>query len=595
MSQTIDWTTRPGWGFGQNATPIEYESLLRHFYSLYNPSSNPPVSYGAGTPGYYVVTLSHMDWVSTNGSNLRGSAPGAFVGPNGMDPYEGILMTIAWPKAKRRVDFTLRVTANGANNMSISIARKWFDTDTLTEVTAPNGAGPAIGSMGHYYNSISVASEDWPGQSIIWYNIPGHGTCYGFTRLNDYYSGGYHYSFLEGTVIDIEQWSNYMNQQNPDLDFSEWDVVTESPEVGPPSSTSDIGYGDDPRSSDSPHVPDVPGATAAALGFINIYNPSAGGLTSLGSEIFPDFDFTFVVDPTGNTVIDAILNAASAFVDCINQVPKMFQVIMNSRLIDYVQDCHIVPVKPSTGAADHIKLGFRSLDTMAAVVSNEYVKVSLGTVSINEIRKMFMDFLPYTRAKLYLPFVGYVPVEPEYFQDGVLGVEYIFNVYDGSFMAFVTSSPSTKVSYMSSAIVGSYTGTAIIHLPLTGLNYSSMVAGLIGGAGAMVSTIAGGNPAAAATAALNTATASPQVMTSNAYTASASFLGYRYPFLVMERSTSHFPQNYSHDVGLPSKITVNLSAAQGFVKISDVDLTGVDAMDSEKEEIRKLLASGIYC
>lgn len=593
----IEWTSRPGWGFGQNASPVEYESLLRHFYSLYNPSSNPPVSYGAGTPGYYVVTVSHMDWVSTNGSNLRGSDRGAFVGPNGMEPYTGILMTIAWPKAKRRVDFTMTITANGANNMSISINRKWFDTDTLTEVTAPNGAGPGIGSMGHYYNSISVETEDWPGQSVIWYNIPGHGTCYGFTRLNDYYSGGYHYSFLEGTVIDIEQWSKYMDQQNPDLDFSEWETLTESPEAGPPSESGGYGgYGDGGSITDSDSIgwPSDPTVSAASLGFINMYSPSAAGLSGLGAEIFPDFGFDFVVDPTGNTVIDAILNACGAFVDIFNQVPKMFEVFMNSRLIDYVQDCHVVPCVPTTTTAAHIKLGYRELDTMAPVITNEYVNVDCGSISLTEFYKMFIDYQPYTRAKLFLPFVGFVPLEPEYWQSGSISVKYKFNVYDGSFICGVMASPNAKVSKMSSSMIAQYAGTAIVHLPLTGLNYSSMVAGLVGGAGAMVSAISQGNPTAAATAALNTAVSSPQVMSSNSYTASAAFLGIRKPFLIIERSVSHFPMKYSHDVGLPSKITTALSAASGFTTVGEVDLSGMGASSEEKAAIRALLASGVY-
>ena len=111
----------------------------------------------------------------------------------------------------------------------------------------------------------------------------------------------------------------------------------------------------------------------------------------------------------------------------------------------------------------------------------------------------------------------------------------------------------------------------------------------------MANAISGGNIAAAATAALNTAASSPQVMSSNAYTASAAFLGQRKPFIIIERSVSHFPENREHDNGLPSKITTTLETASGFTTISDIDLNGVNATDREKDEIRKILASGIYC
>lgn len=592
----IDWTSRPGWGFGKNAKPIEYGSLVRHFYTTYSPSSNPVVYYGAGSPGFYTLTVNNLSWINTNGGLLRGTNPSSFIGPDGYLPYQGILMTIAWPKAKRRCDFRMTINNTGEQ---ISISQKWYDTDTLEEVSAPSGYGPGWGSMGHAKNAALIAAEDWPGQSVIWYEIPSHGTCYGFTMLNDYFSGGTHYYFLTGTVIDIEEWSNYMNQQNPGLDFSEWETITESPEAGPPSAPGGYGgYGGgsgDITDSDSYEMDAVPTASAAALGFINMYNPSAGGLSDLGAEIFPDFDFDFIVDPTGNSIIDAILNACGAIVDCFNQIPKMFQMFINSRLIDYVQDCHIVPVKPTTGSPAHIKLGFRELDTTADIITNEYVVADLGSVNLTEFYQSFIDYLPFTRAKLYLPFVGFVPLEPEYWQNGSISVKYKFNVYDGSFSAHVIATPDhSKISQMTNTVIGQYTGTAIIHLPLTGLNYSSMVAGLIGGAGAMVTSIAGGNVAAAATAALNTAASSPQVMSSNAYTASSAFLGQRKPFIVIERSVSHFPQKYAHDAGLPSKITTNLEGASGMTHVSEVDLSGIGASSEEKAMIRSLLASGVY-
>lgn len=272
----------------------------------------------------------------------------------------------------------------------------------------------------------------------------------------------------------------------------------------------------------------------------------------------------------------------------------MFKMFINSRLIDYVQDCHIVPVAPTTSGSDHIKLGFRSLDTTADVITTEYVDVSLGSISIDEFYTQFIDYQPFTRAKLFLPFIGFVPLEPEYFQSGSIEVKYRFNVYDGSFICGVLASPNANVSQMSSSMIAQYAGTACVHIPLTGLNYSSMVAGLVGGAGAMSHAIAGNNAGAAVAAAINTAVASPQVMSSNAYTSSAAFLGLRYPFLVIERSVSHFPELYQHDVGFPSKITCKLKSAKGFVTVKDADLSGFQATEEEKAEIRKLLASGIY-
>lgn len=603
----IEWTTMPAYGWGDGAAPADIETIWRRVYKYYDAAVNtldltqftgPYASAGWYYANMHVTSTSQRQFEG----NIGGSYPSAWIS-NANDtaptfPCTKTLITIAFPNAERRWVISSYTTRDGSGNCATTIGAKWFDLEN-NEVHDVVDAGFNISAS---FDSTSMTYEGgWPGQWAIMHSGPGgEGMLYGFTaygmRHESQWWGEAYYYEGQGILIDIIKFAAYLQTNNPTMDFGVWEVETESPEAGPASTTGGYGgYGGDITASDSIPVPALPTASAAGLGFINMYNPTAGGLSSLGEEIFPDLDFTSIVDPTGNSVIDAILNACAAFVDCFNQIPKMFEIFINSRLIDYVQDCHIVPVAPTTGASAHIKLGFRELDTTALTITNEYVEASLGTVNVNEFYGQFIDYLPYTRAKLFLPFVGFVPIEPEYWQSGTLGVVYHFNVYDGSFMAFVTASPNGKVSQMSSSVIGQYAGTAIVHLPLTGLNYSSMVAGLVGGVGAASNAIAGGNVAAGLTAAINTATSSPQVLSSNAYTASAAFMGCRTPFLIIERSVSHFPMNYQHDVGIPSKITTNLAAASGFAVVTDIDLSGVTATDGEKDEIRKILASGVYC
>lgn len=597
----IEWTTLPAWGYGDGARPIDLDSLYRRVYQYYNLISIYTDNFFPGYSGVYrVYNVGSSDRNIVSNGPIDGYDPGSAIGPDLLSevPYNKILMTIRFPNANARWESRMNVTGDPVNGWLMQISTRWLDDDgnviTVNDMglnTNPGWTIPFMGAGGAY-------TAGFPHQFAVTYTINGE-TCYGFTlaAAEQYstWSGKYLVWSGEAVCINIKEFAAYLQENNPDMDFGVWEVDAESPEAGPASSTGGYsGYGGDITASDSIAVPSLPSASAAALGFINMYNPTAGGLTGLGEEIFPDFEFTSIVDPTGNDIIDAILNACGAFVEVFNQIPTMFKMLINSRLIDYVQDCHIVPVQPVTGASAHIKLGFRELDISAPTIPNEYVEVDLGSVSLEEFYHQFIDYQPYTRAKLYLPFIGFVPVEPEYWQSGSIGVTYHFNVYDGSFMAYVTSSPSSKVSKMRSSVIGQYAGTAVVHLPLTGLNYSSMVAGLVGGVGGAIAAIGSGNVAAGLSAAINTATSSPQVMSSNGYTASAAFMSCRYPFMIIERSVSHFPANYQHDVGLPSKITTKLGSASGFVSVGDVDLSSVHAKQSEIAEIRSLLASGIY-
>ena len=608
---SIEWTQEPAYGWGNGAGPAQYSQIMRRVFEDWDPDVySIVVTPDAFGPEGIARIQSNLPSNKRRATNLEGSTRDlrCWVGNNDyVDaadlPVSKTCFTLVYPNADLQlsVGYDLQSWDSYNETYLMYVRFKWFMASDHTAATTPNGGSFAtlISQQPKYPTGSAVAGAPafgYPGQCAIWYT-DGSKNYFGMTvfsggaptvndpcEIND-----------SGLMIDIERFSAYLQRLNPSIDFGVWETEEISPEAGPASQPGGYGgYGGDPTDSDSPQWPDMPGIGASQLGFINMYNPSIAGLNNIGEEIFPDLSFTFVVDPTGNDVVNAILNACGAFVDIFNQIPQMFEIYMNSRLIDYVQDCHVIPVAPTTTSSAPIKLGYRTLTTTAPVVTSDYVDVSLGTIDIDELYKMFIDYQPYTRAKIYLPFVGFVPLEPEYFQAGKLEIKYRFNVYDGSFIAGILATPSSKVSKMYNALVAQYAGTACIHMPLTGLNYSSMVAGLVGGAGAMCSAIGSGNPAASAAAALNTATASPQVMTSNGYTASAAFLGMRYAFIVIERSKPHFPASYQHDVGLPSRITTTLGSAKGFVRVTDVDLSGFQASEAEKEEIRKLLAGGIY-
>ena len=592
----IEWEQRPLWGYGGGAMPVDFASYARHLYSGYSDSNYVMTNDMPGWVGAFMLNLANSSTLFPTGSNASGTAPNAWIGPEtfgDIDGFTSTILTMVFPKANRR--FALKMTmARTLTATTINYTSAWYDAttgDAVSDVTYP-GMSTSQGWIDSYLSAAGL-----PGCVAVTYEVPGYGKCYGVGYVGVQDQGDHIYMTLSGVAIDVDTFAAKLQELYPALDFSEYETYSYSPEAGPesrPGGYSSYGAGGDITDSDSAPWPDMPGVSIAQLGFINIYNPSAGGLTNLGEEIFPDLNFTPQTNPSATDVTDAIIAAAVPMVGLMNQVPDMFKVYMNSRLIDYVQDCHWVPVKPPSTFTGYIKLGYRTLNISAPVVDSEYVDVSLGTVKLKEFTTTFLDYLPYTRAKVYLPFVGFVPLEPEYWQSGIIEVKYRFNVYDGSFMCGILSSPNAKVSKMQQSLIAQYTGTAVTHIPLTGLNYSSMVSGLIGGAGTMMTAIASGNPAAAAQAALNTATASPQVMNSNSYTASAALLGMRYPFILFERTNQHYPKLYEHDKGMPSKISTNLGAAKGFVTVKDADLSGFQATEAEKEEIRKLLAGGIY-
>ena len=367
-------------------------------------------------------------------------------------------------------------------------------------------------------------------------------------------------------------------------------VDTISTEVGE-ESTPGGGGGDFDASSDPIDIPDTPEWGVTSAGFIRVYKTSVSGLSTLGEELFPPLQYTNPGSISSNDVVSAIVDGVNSLLTVLANIPSFFQQLTANTLINYVIDCHVIPVTPSVGASEAIKVGPRTLQTSADRVSSDYVDVPCGSISIGEYYANFADYL--STAKLYLPFVGFVPCRPEWFQNASLSVDYRFNVIDGSFVVYVRAG-GAHVGRGSSTIVGQYAGSACMHLPITGTTYASMVAGLVGAGSGMIAGAASGNVAALATSAIAGAQAHGDVASSNAYNSSAAFLSCRRPFLMIERPVSSYARNYQHEVGIPANVYGKLSDVSGFCSMVNVHVDGISgATETEKVEIKRLLAQGV--
>lgn len=407
--------------------------------------------------------------------------------------------------------------------------------------------------------------------------------------------------------------------------------VIESPEAGPASNEG--GYkphtGGFDDTSDTIGVPSLPTLGASNIGFINVYEVTAGSLQLLANELFPPLVYT---PPTAITAADttgAIVAAANQFIDVLQYIPQFFNQINAEKYINYVLDCHIIPVDPTAESGNTaIQVGNKTLLSYGHKVTSDYVEVDCGSISLAEYYANFADFL--TSFKLFLPFVGFVPAQPEWFYRESIQVVYHFNVIDGSFIAYVLSTGAyVNNNNAGRTILGQYGGNCCVHIPITGQSYASMfqnimnggisaaksitsgVSGVIGGIASGAAGIAMGNPVGAISGGLNaagsaingaggaassllsTVGAKPDVVSSNSYSASGAFLSCRRPFAMIERPVSSYPTTYAKENGIPANVSRQLGKVTGFNIIGNIHLDGVDATEAEKAEIEELLGSGV--
>lgn len=368
-------------------------------------------------------------------------------------------------------------------------------------------------------------------------------------------------------------------------------VDTTSPEFGKKAKRKG-GYNPDHHrkgtfddSSDVITPSSAPTLSAFSSGLMHAYKVTDAELTLLAKAMYPDliFNATSVEDALGS----------------------LFDAIFMSKFVDYMLDLMILPINVPANLVEDMRVGGKTLTVSDGSggsshisthrVSNQYVEVNCGSITVPEYWANFLDFSG-TRFKLFLPYIGYVDIQPEYINGGSIKVWYRFNVLDGSFMCFVESTSGHSELYES--LIGQYSGVAVMHIPLQSTDYSNKVSGLISSMGAVAAGAAGGGMTGAvgygaASSLVNTVIAKPGSSHANGYNASSSFLSHRKPYLIIERQSSQFSEKYPEEKGLPLYMESKLGDCHGLTVCDNPHLDTIPATVEEKEKIFKYLTEGV--
>lgn len=408
--------------------------------------------------------------------------------------------------------------------------------------------------------------------------------------LSKFHSGNNYGEQYQVTFISFNNRA-YQHTYDYTVDTSEGLPVADG-DFSDTTSTEDgyKGKGAHDHTSDKISAASDPVVSTAQVGFFHIYHVSSGSLSALSQYLFPDILGSLV-----NADLEGILRAfASVFAYRDN--------------IQYIVDLHAIPVAPTDGAAAYVKVGALETDISVPAVASDYVNFDCGSLSIPENFASFLDYT-HTRAKLFLPGVGFVDIKNEFWQSGVLNVKYKFNVVDGSFMCFVSATSSK--SQLEETVIGQYGGTMCIHFPVMSQSYGAMMSGIVAGA-AMISTggaaeaaaMQQGKTAAAAAAqqtkaqgyfsALQAAPLQKTVQSSNSYNSSTSFLGNRTPYLMIERAVPNYAGYYNLESGVPLNVSLPLANIHGYTEIENIVFAGQTfATDEEIADIKEKLRNGV--
>lgn len=289
-----------------------------------------------------------------------------------------------------------------------------------------------------------------------------------------------------------------------------------------------------------------------------------------------------------------------------------FKKIVNNPF-DLILGLSYIPLKVNIAGQRGVNVGnILAVDTgltMSYPTSESY-EHDFGSIVLNEEEQAFIDYAPYSKVSIYLPFIGMQSIDidllrknKKYNNISAMKVMYRYNIVTGAICAtlYTVRDGMNKPYY-------TWIGSVGDSIPVASNDYSqSMIALSNMASNAVMGGIAGGSVGGAigavagvATSALSgvgdtVSTLKPTINTNGAIGGScAPINSVRQCYLIVEQPPLSIPNNYGFYVGYPRNISDEISNSRGFNVIQSMRLgTETDCMtDSERDELQQILTSG---
>lgn len=319
------------------------------------------------------------------------------------------------------------------------------------------------------------------------------------------------------------------------------------------------GTGNFDNTSDPVDIPPLPTISAVDTGFMTLFNPSLTDIKNLASYMWSDplFDVNAYKKILANPM-DAILGLA------------------------------IVPCTIPATNSKSVTVGNLPTGISMPVCDNQYIEVDCGSITVNEHWGAYLDYSPYTKAELYLPYCGIHPIDVDDIMNNTIHVVYHVDILTGACIAYVKCGGSVLYSYI---------GQCSTSIPVTGTDWTSMVNGVLNATTAIGSMAATGGltaPMAASTVASTVInTVKPSMERSGSLSGTGGMLGNQTPYLILTRARQALPELQNHFIGYPSFITAYLGDLTGYTEVESIHLEGITATEAELKEIESILKGGV--
>ena len=266
---------------------------------------------------------------------------------------------------------------------------------------------------------------------------------------------------------------------------------------------------------------------------------------------------------------------------------------------------------PTIVGRKNIRSGFLDSGVAADTVSR-YTEIDCGSIGVPEYYGNYLDYSPYSKAFIYLPFIGVVEVSVDDIVGHCVNITYRIDEYNGSCIAMITVAKITTVNGEEveySNLLYQFSGNCAVELPLAGGTQAAIRAGMIqaasygitGAIGGIASMLSGGIASGVSqiangvgSAVGSVVSAKSSVQHSGSFGASYGAMGGKIPYITIIRPKQIQVPNYNLLYGYQAHKAVNVGSCTGYLRCREVHVHSSTASNEEKALIEQLLKEGVY-
>lgn len=355
--------------------------------------------------------------------------------------------------------------------------------------------------------------------------------------------------------------SSVFGQLNLSKNTVDDDEPTVDPDPYTPGGDSEPGGGggDFDDTSDSIDFPALPTISAVDTGLITLYNPSTAQLVTLAHYLW---------DPSG---LD------------LDGLKKLFADPMEALL-----GLAIIPCNVPAGSAKNIMVGNIDTGVSVTTAASQWVEIDCGSINLNEYWGSYLDYNPYTKCSVYLPFIGIRTLDIDDVMAKTIHVKYHIDILSGACVAYVKAG---------SNVLYSYNGQCAASVPISGRDFTQVISAALSVVTGFAGSFTGSGVSRLSSAAGAVSSAfdvvKPNIERSGSTAGAGGLMGIKIPYLILTRPRQCLPAEQNSYIGYPSFITDFIYNLTGYTEIEEIHLENIPATGDEITEIENILKGGV--